>query len=234
MVKNPIAAKLGLKVTPQHSFPLRVLIAILFIVLFPLMIPVAVLFLILVVAFVLTGVSAFWLVERIDKRKWRESEHAVRWQWVRAFLNNVIARNLPHRNTRFKTFLYRLTGITIGRNVFIGMNNYMEDYITENVFIEDDVTISFNTTFIAHGVKRSKTSNDEKIIVIRSGAYIGARTTILPGVTVGKNAIIGAGSVIVKDVPPGAIAVGNPCKPIGWLDGWGPDGPVGKIDMPVS
>lgn len=226
MAKNPIIEKLGLKITPEFSFPLRVLLAILFIVFFPLMIPAAVLFVVLVMAFVLTGILSFWIVERIDKRIWLYNIPEFRWQWVRAFINNVIARNLPHRNTPFKTFLYRLTGITIGRHVFIGMNNYMEDYNTENVFIEDGVVISFNTTFIAHGMKRSKKTIEEKIIVVRSGAYIGARTTILPGVTIGEKAVVGAGSVVVKDIPPGAIAVGNPCKPIGWLKGWGPDGRI--------
>ena len=50
--------------------------------------------------------------------------------------------------------------------------------------------------------------------VIRKGAKIGANTTILPGVVIGENALVGAGSVVAKDVPPGAVVVGNPARVI--------------------
>ena len=50
--------------------------------------------------------------------------------------------------------------------------------------------------------------------VIRKGAKIGANATLLPGVVIGENALVGAGSVVVRDVPPGAVVVGNPARVI--------------------
>ena len=49
-------------------------------------------------------------------------------------------------------------------------------------------------------------------IIIGNNCFIGARSTILPGVTIGDNTIIGAGSVVTKDIPSNVVAVGNPCK----------------------
>ena len=53
--------------------------------------------------------------------------------------------------------------------------------------------------------------------IIRRDAKIGANTTILPGVIVGENALVGAGSVVVRDVPPGAVVAGNPARVIGHI-----------------
>ncbi len=57
-----------------------------------------------------------------------------------------------------------------------------------------------------------------KKIVLKENAWIGARVNILPGVTIGKNAIIGTGSVVTKDIPDNAVAVGNPAKVIKYID----------------
>ena len=213
--------ELGLKITPQYSKPINILIGVLMVLLFPIMIPVVAVGAVLILAFMLAGSLAFAAGRKIAAREWINKDRDFRFQWVRAFINNVLARNLPHYNVPFKLWLYRLTGITVGKGVFLGMNNYMEDYKTYNVFIEDGVTISFNSTFIAHGPRSGQYGKDLRIL-IRSGSYIGARVTILPGVTIGPNATVGAGSVVVKDIPPGAIAVGNPCKPIRWKPGYGP------------
>jgi maltose O-acetyltransferase len=55
-------------------------------------------------------------------------------------------------------------------------------------------------------------------VSIGDGAWIGARVTILPGVTIGQGAMVGVGSVVTRDVPANAQVVGNPAKVIGWLD----------------
>ena len=89
------------------------------------------------------------------------------------------------------------------------MNGYMEDYLPENVVIEDNVTISFGVTFVAHGVKVGKTQS-EKTIIIREGAYIGAAAVLLPGIEIGSRAVVGAGAVVTKDVPPGTVVAGSP------------------------
>ncbi len=54
----------------------------------------------------------------------------------------------------------------------------------------------------------------QKPIKVGSDVWFGGGVTVLPGVTIGDNVVIGAGSVVVKDIPSGVVAVGNPCKPI--------------------
>jgi acetyltransferase-like isoleucine patch superfamily enzyme len=49
-------------------------------------------------------------------------------------------------------------------------------------------------------------------VVVNDGAWIGANTTILPGITIGRKAVVGAGSVVNRDIPPYCVAVGNPCR----------------------
>lgn len=81
------------------------------------------------------------------------------------------------------------------------------------VVIEDDVSIAANTQILTN-------NHDEqqhrillcKPVVIKKNAWIGAGVTILPGVTIGENAIVGAASVVTKDVPANTIVVGNPAR----------------------
>jgi len=132
---------------------------------------------------------------------------------------------LPHWNAPFRRFLFRLSGITIGRGGFIGMAGYMEDYLPQNVVIEDTATISFGVTFVAHGFKRDMT-NDEKHIIIRKRAYVGAASVLLPGIEIGEAAVVGAGSVVTKDVPPGAIVAGAPARILRYKEGHEPQAPT--------
>jgi len=96
-------------------------------------------------------------------------------------------------------------GCKIGNNVKIHNNCYIAQFTT----IEDDV-------FIGPGVV---TANDRYPVsknlegpIIKRGAKIGVNVTLLPGVTIGEYALIGAGAVVVKDIPPKAIAYGNPAE----------------------
>lgn len=148
-----------------------------------------------------------------------------KWQAIRAYLNNVIAMRLPHVNAAFRRFLFRLSGITIGRGGFIGMNGYMEDYHPENIVIEDEVVVSFGVTFIGHGYKRQG-SMAEKHIILRQGCYVGAASVLLPGIEVGAKAIVGASSVVTRDVPAGAIVAGSPARIKGYRPGYEPPMPA--------
>jgi len=94
-------------------------------------------------------------------------------------------------------------------------------FICEGVHIEDNVFIGHGVTFINDIYPRSttpegtlQTEADWKVdtTVIKRGASVGSSATILCGITVGENAIIGAGSVVTKDVPAGSIVAGNPAK----------------------
>jgi acetyltransferase-like isoleucine patch superfamily enzyme len=97
-------------------------------------------------------------------------------------------------------------GCRIGRNVRIHNNVY----ICQHTIIEDDV-------FIAPGVMMANDLypvNFEGLQgpIIRKGARIGANATLLPGVTIGEGALVGAGSVVTKDIPPRSIAYGSPAR----------------------
>ncbi|HEX5839490.1 MAG TPA: WxcM-like domain-containing protein, partial [Anaerolineales bacterium] len=88
----------------------------------------------------------------------------------------------------------------------------------DGVTLEDDVFIGPNATFTNDSFPRSK-QYPEKFArtVIRKGASIGANATILPGLTIGQYSMIGAGTVVTKDVPPFAIVVGNPARIVGYV-----------------
>jgi len=89
------------------------------------------------------------------------------------------------------------------------MHGWFDDTRPHRVIIGDDVTISFRVTLVAHGPRRNVSDMN---IVIEDGAYIGCNVTVLAGVTIGKGAAIGAGSVVTKDILPGAVAAGVPCR----------------------
>lgn len=99
--------------------------------------------------------------------------------------------------------------VTIGDNVTVKSGVQLWDGIT----VEDNVFIGPNATFTNDRHPHSK--NPDWVlerITIKKGATIGANSTILPGVIVGENAMIGAGSVVTKDVPANELWIGNPAK----------------------
>ena len=120
-------------------------------------------------------------------------------------------------NTKIGTFVEIQKNAVIGRNCKISSHTF----ICEGVHIEDDVFIGHNVTFINDLYPRAtavsgklQTEEDWKVVetFIKRGASIGSSTTILAGVTIGENALVGAGSVVTKDVPPNMIVAGNPAK----------------------
>lgn len=99
--------------------------------------------------------------------------------------------------------------VVIGDNVTIKSGVQLWD----GVRIEDNVFIGPNATFTNDLFPRSK-KHQVKFLhtTIKEGASIGGNATILPGVTVGINAMVGAGAVVTKDVPDGAVVMGNPAR----------------------
>lgn len=92
-------------------------------------------------------------------------------------------------------------------------------YLWDGIRIENDVFIGPNATFTNDTFPRSKVYPHifEKIL-IRRNSSIGANATILPGVVIGEYAMVGAGAVVTKDVPPRAVVAGNPAKILRFLD----------------
>jgi acetyltransferase-like isoleucine patch superfamily enzyme len=123
-------------------------------------------------------------------------------------------------NSKIGTFVEIQKGAIIGCNCKISSHSF----ICEGVTIEDNVFIGHNVTFINDLYPRA-TTNDGKLkgeedwicipTIIKFGASIGSSATLMCGVTVGENAIVGGGSVVTKDILPNSVAVGNPAKVIG-------------------
>jgi UDP-2-acetamido-3-amino-2,3-dideoxy-glucuronate N-acetyltransferase len=112
-------------------------------------------------------------------------------------------------------------------NVFIENDVVIGDRVTikcgvqvwDGIEIMDDVFIGPNATFTNDRFPRSKQYPDEFLrTIVKTKATIGANATILPGLTIGENAMIGAGAVVTRSVPPFAIVVGNPAKIVGYAD----------------
>jgi acetyltransferase-like isoleucine patch superfamily enzyme len=122
-------------------------------------------------------------------------------------------------NTKIGPFVEVQKGAAIGRNCKIQSHSF----ICEGVSIEDEVFIGHGVMFINDRYPRAasaagalQTEADWQVVptVVKRGASIGSNVTILCGVTVGEGAIVGAGSVVVRDVPAGVTVAGNPAKVI--------------------
>ena len=126
-------------------------------------------------------------------------------------------------NTKIGPFVEIQKGAKIGKNCKIQSHTF----ICEGVTIEDNSFIGHNVTFINDRYPRSitddgslQTEENWAVIptLIKKGASIGSSATLLCGITVGENAIVGAGSVVTKEVPPNTIVAGNPARVIRTVD----------------
>lgn len=135
--------------------------------------------------------------------------------------------------TRIWAFAYVLAGARIGRDANICSHTFIEgdviigDRVTvksgvqlwDGLRIEDDVFIGPNATFTNDRFPRSKARPDEfPVTTVCRGASIGANATVLPGLTIGRHAMVGAGAVVTRSVPPNAVVVGNPARIRGYTD----------------
>lgn len=119
-------------------------------------------------------------------------------------------------------YLYRLVknGLVLGENVDIIDTFFFDPSHCFLISIGDNCTICPGVRLIAHDASTKKFLGYTKLgkIIIKENCFIGDSTLILPGVTVGPNSIIGAGSVVTKDVPPNTVSVGNPVRNICSVD----------------
>jgi UDP-2-acetamido-3-amino-2,3-dideoxy-glucuronate N-acetyltransferase len=129
--------------------------------------------------------------------------------------------------SRIWAFAHLLPGCKIGKDANICDHTFIENevivgdrvtvksgvFLWDGLYIEDDVFIGPNATFTNDPMPRSKKyPNVYPKTILKSHCSIGANSTILPGLTIGRYAMVGAGAVVTRDVPDRAIVVGNPAK----------------------
>lgn len=150
--------------------------------------------------------------------------------YCRYSLNWVLqswARISPHPG--LAVIFQRARGVKIGKHVFIGPGVNIDDLYPHIITIEDYVSIGMNTMIFAHSnptcsleIKQKYYPRKVAPTTIKRGAWIPPGCVILAGVTIGENSIIGAGSVVIKDVEAYTIVAGNPAKL------------VKRLEMPVA
>jgi len=147
----------------------------------------------------------------------------------------MVESNNIGENTKIWQYVVILKNAEIGNNCNICAHTFMENdviignnvtvkcgvYIWDGVKIEDNVFLGPNVTFTNDIRPRSKHYVKPIQTLIRKNAAIGANSTILGGVTIGKYSMTGIGSVITKDIPDYALVYGNPAIIKGWVDEMG-------------
>jgi serine acetyltransferase/dTDP-4-dehydrorhamnose 3,5-epimerase-like enzyme len=147
--------------------------------------------------------------------------------------NAIVESTQVGKGTRVWAFAHVLPGAVIGEDCNLCDQTFVENDVVvgnrvtlkcgvqlwDGITLEDDVFVGPNATFTNDSFPRSKQYPESFArTLIRKGASIGANATILPGLTIGQYAMVGAGTVVTKDVPPYAIVVGNPARIVGYCE----------------
>ncbi|MCX6677604.1 MAG: acyltransferase [Methanothrix sp.] len=145
----------------------------------------------------------------------------------------IVESEMIGEGTKIWHFAHVRKGSKIGKNCSIGKSVYIDidaeigsnvkiqNFVSiyKGVIIEDDVFVGPSATFTNDLYPRAFIWEEERVSATRisRGASIGANATLVCGITVGQYAMIGAGSVVTKDVPPFALVLGNPGRQKGWV-----------------
>lgn len=140
---------------------------------------------------------------------------------LKYFMNSWILSPISPRKVR--PAILRKIGCKVGKDVFIGSNVWIDSGHASSIILEDHVHIAGECTLLCHqrdlsnyckGDDYAKLGYIVKEVHLKKGCLIGQRTMVMPGVTIGEGAIVGAYSLVTKDIPAWTIAVGRPAKVI--------------------
>ena len=147
----------------------------------------------------------------------------LRLKFLKSWILHSLAYSSPLPN--FVIQLQRSRGVKIGKNCHFSPYVLIDLLHPELITIEDNVTIASNSMIFAHVnpttnefLKNHGYPRTIKPVVIKNGAIVSVGCIIIAGVTIGKNSIVGAGSVVSQDIPDYCIAVGNPARVIKKID----------------
>lgn len=122
------------------------------------------------------------------------------------FLIIYLCKYIPFLS--LKRWLYRRIGVKVGRDVSFGLAAMIDIFFPELVTIGDNCVIGYNSTILCHEFLIEEYRTGE--VIIGRDVVVGANSTILPGVRIGDGATVGAGALVNRDVPPGALVAGVP------------------------
>lgn len=126
-----------------------------------------------------------------------------------------VALHIPGYKTT-RVWIHRMRGVSIGSNVSIGLEALIETAYPRLVSIGNNVTIGMRATIIAH-LRDSTTAaraGNRPTVQIEDDVYIGPGVIILPNVTIGHGAVVSAGTIVAKSIPPKTLVQGNPARPV--------------------
>lgn len=153
------------------------------------------------------------------------------WQVFKKFFGNIRLKFLtnmmdwailePIAPRKFRPFILRRIGCHVGKGVFIGDHVRVDAGHADMITLEDSVSVAGGTRLLCHqrdfsdycvGDDYMKLGYVVKPIVLKKGCLVGMESFVLPGVTVGEGAVVGAGSLVSKDIPAWSVATGRPAK----------------------
>ena len=167
--------------------------------------------------------NGLWKTMRLSAR-----EHGYKSALIFGFVRwkdhmlNVWAQTFPWNKARI--MMQRWRGVRIGKNVHVGTYVNMDLPYPYFISVEDGVSLAGTITILTHNkpleYHRNCSPSYIAPVTVHKNAWVAVNVTILPGVTIGDKVTIGAGSVVVKDIPSNCVAVGNPCRVVKYLSSW--------------
>lgn len=137
---------------------------------------------------------------------WCSAVNPLRVCWNFAII--TLCRYLP--SLHLKRWLYKSLGMKVGKNASVGLMAMMDVFFPQLISIGENSVLGYNCTILCHEflIREYRTGT----VKIGREVMLGANSTVLPGVSIGDGAVVGAGSLVNRDIPPGALAAGVPAK----------------------